>query len=177
MSQNEFLGMDFHGFAAMRSAFLQVGTERNFKAALQRSLVKASSGVVAHARQLAPKDTDRMADKIAVTTRLSRRQRRLSGTSYRSNPTVARAYIGAGPKGPAVLAEFGTGPRYTEDGAYRGMLPAQPFMRPAWEAGKQQVLQRFIQLSAIEVDKSAKRAGKRAQSRRLSWAWLPKGWT
>lgn len=30
--------------------------------------------------------------------------------------------------------EFGTAPRYTKDGAYRGYITARPFMRPALDA-------------------------------------------
>ena len=51
-------------------------------------------------------------------------------------------YVGASsPKGNvAHLVEFGTGPRYHKDGSYAGVMPAEPFMRPAWDHNKEEVL-------------------------------------
>lgn len=44
-----------------------------------------------------------------------------------------------GPKYPqgnlAHIFEYGTMPRYTEDGSYRGQIIATPFMRPAYDNG------------------------------------------
>lgn len=54
-------------------------------------------------------------------------------------------YAGASsPKGNvAHLVEFGTGPRYHKDGSYAGIMKAEPFMRPAWDANKNKVLEIF----------------------------------
>lgn len=71
------------------------------------------------------------------------------GTRIRDEgPDVAVADIGPlrGPKGGgahAHLVEFGTGPRQTDTGAYRGEMPAQPFMRPAAHNKRSEAVRRL----------------------------------
>ena len=48
---------------------------------------------------------------------------------------LAKTVVARKPKGPhRHLVELGTGPRYTRSGAYRGVMPARPFMEPAERA-------------------------------------------
>jgi HK97 gp10 family phage protein len=137
------------------------GMERS----IQRSLIKASAPIVEHAQRLAPRNEDNggkphMADKIKVSTTLSRRQRR--GFRGRKKGEVY-AYIGAGPRGPAVLAEFGTQMRRWRRGKSTGRMPATPFMRPAWEAGKEKLLDDFSAALWVDIEKAVRRARRRAQ--------------
>lgn len=139
---------------------------RLVKSTIRRAWKKAGAPIAAHAQQLAPKSNNagpHMADKIKVSTTLSRRQRRLQGFGARGSTKSGDvvAYIGAGPRGPAVLAEFGTGPRYTKTGASRGVMPAQPFLRPAWESGKHRLQSEMIGVLSTEIAKTAERARKR----------------
>ena len=91
---------------------------------------------------------------------LSRRQRR--GGGYKVNPNTAYVWIGAAPRGPGVLAEFGTGPRYhKKTRKFVGAMPAQPFLRPAWEQHKDQILEDFSKALWIQIEKSAKRLARR----------------
>lgn len=113
-----------------------------------------------YAESLAPKATGRMARKIAISTTLSRRQRR----ERRQRGTLdnfAVLYVGTGPKGPGVLEEFGTGPRRQKNGKSTGRARAQPFMRPAWESYKQAVLAEFTKELWAQIEKSAKRIARR----------------
>lgn len=57
------------------------------------------------------------------------------------------------------IVEFGTGPRYTKKGAFRGIGPAQPFMRPAWDAKKKKAESAGVKKLREEVEKEARRGG------------------
>jgi HK97 gp10 family phage protein len=39
----------------------------------------------------------------------------------------------------ATMIEYGSAPRYTKDGNYRGAIQARPFMRPAFDTNKSQI--------------------------------------
>jgi HK97 gp10 family phage protein len=57
------------------------------------------------------------------------------------------------------LVEYGTKPRYTKNGVFRGIGPAQPFMRPAWDANRKKAEQLAVAKLLAEVEKEAKRGG------------------
>jgi HK97 gp10 family phage protein len=57
------------------------------------------------------------------------------------------------------LVEFSTKPRYTKSGAFRGIGPAQPFMRPAWDAGRKRAEKLAVAELLAEVEKEAGRGG------------------
>jgi len=159
--KNALLQMDIKGGRELEAALYGLGQDRLIKATLKRALLKAARPAVATAQRLAPKDTERMANKIAVTSTLARRQRR--GGQYRRDPNVAWVYIGTSPRGPGTLQEFGTGPRYhKKTRKFVGATPAHPFMRPAWEQHKMQILEDFSRELWIQIDKSAKRLAKRS---------------
>lgn len=174
LSKNStLLAMEMVGARELEAEFKEIAAangrpERFIKNTIRRSLKRVSKPIVAHAKRLAPRSLDadgpHMADKIAVSSTLSRRQRRQQGFGAYNSLKDKRAvhlYIGAGPRGPAVLAEFGTGPRYTKSGHYTGVMPAQPFMRPAWEAGKHKLLREFSADLWVEIEKTAARARRR----------------
>jgi HK97 gp10 family phage protein len=54
------------------------------------------------------------------------------------------------------LVEFGTGPRFTEQGAYRGAMPAHPFMRPAWAVAAPRGLQKAIEVLRAAADRAVR---------------------
>lgn len=157
---NSFLMLEIVGAQELEAALNALGQDRLIKATNKRALLNAAKPAVATARRLAPKATERMANKIDVSSTLSRRQRR--GGGYRSDPNVAHVFIGAAPRGPAVLDEFGTGPRYHKrTRKFVGATPAQPFMRPAWEQHKHQILDDYAAELWIQIEKSAKRLARR----------------
>lgn len=164
---NAMLQMDIFGANELEAALRQLAADagsRTMKRTMEKALMKAGQPVVDAAQRLAPRGKERgkphMADKIRISTTLSRRQRRLQGFGNRWDG-VAKVYIGTGPRGPGVLTEFGTGPRRWKNGKFTGAAPAQPFMRPAWEANKHQVLRDFAKLLWIEIERAAKRAARR----------------
>ena len=102
---------------------------------------------------------------IAVTSKLSPRQAGMArGDRGRSLVTM---YVGAvsqdGSHAPqAHLIEFGTGPRFHRSGKFVGSVSPDPFMRPAWDAHKGQMLEELGRLMWIEIEKTVARAAARA---------------
>lgn len=129
------------------------------KSTIRRALIKAGEPIVADARSRVPVESGRLQRVIQIATRLSRRQRRTRAKG--ANKGQVDVYIGAAPARYAHLVEFGSGPRRTKTGKSTGQMPAHPFLRPAWEAGKVKALQDFSRLLWIEIEKSAKRLAKR----------------
>ena len=158
---NSMLMLEIRGGRELEAALNALGQDRLIKSTNRRALMNAAKPAVATARRLAPKGSPaRMAEKIDVSSTLSRRQRR--GGGYRRDPNVAHVFIGAAPRGPAVLNEFGTGPRYHKrTRKFVGATPAQPFMRPAWEQHKHQILEDYGSELWVQIEKSAKRLARR----------------
>lgn len=119
----------------------------NAKAVLRRTLKEAGEPVARTARSLVPKEHGYLAESIDVSTKLSGRQRKLH-----KQASPVETFIGPGPDPAAHLQEFGTGPGHT----------AQPFMRPAWDQHKEQVLDTIADMTWVEIEKTAKRLAKRA---------------
>lgn len=159
---NSLLQFELKGAKELEQALRDLGQDRLIKATLKRALVQVAKPAAQDAQLRAQalfQGTGRMASKIAVSTTLSRRQRRGRGHVGANNE--ATVYIGAAPRGPAVLMEFGTGPRRTKTGKSTGSVPAAPFMRPAWEAHKNKILEDFGQELWKQIAKSATRLGRR----------------
>ena len=102
---------------------------------------------------------------IAVTSRLSRRQRRAARADFLGN--VVSMYVGPtqedGSHAPhAHLIEFGTGPRFHQSGKFVGAVSPDPFMRPAWDMHRRQLPKRLGELLWMEIEKSLARAAARA---------------
>ena len=58
-----------------------------------------------------------------------------------AKPGKGRRVMYVGATAPhAHLVEFGTGPRYHKGGKFVGIMPPDPFLRPAWDANKDEVL-------------------------------------
>lgn len=70
---------------------------------------------------------------------------------FKNDKASAEVFVGAGPVPHAHLQEFGTsrhGP--------------QPFARPAWDAGKNQVLDTIKDELAVQITKAAQRLARKA---------------
>jgi HK97 gp10 family phage protein len=127
------------------------------KRTLARALMKVAQPIADEARTRSPQNFGKNMRKIVVAATLSRRQRK--GT--RKVPGVRTVYIGVRPSPVAHLIEFGTGPRYHRSGKSTGVMPAQPFLRPAWDNGKFKALEDFGVILGRELEKSAARLAKR----------------
>jgi HK97 gp10 family phage protein len=116
------------------------------KNTLKRTLKLAAQPIADHAQRLAPRDTGGLAEGIMVTTKKPKRHKPKSGRAF------AEIYIG--PKARSVNAvpqEFGTVNH-----------PAQPFMRPAWDAEQMTALDIIKNELGGQITKAAARLAKKA---------------
>jgi len=114
------------------------------KSAVRRALKRAGQPVADDASGRAPRDKGRLAESIVVKTTLTKRQRR------RREKNAIEMFIGSTDR-KAHLLEFGT-----------EKMGAQPFLRPAWDAGKMQVLASIKTFVWEAIQKAAKRLARKA---------------
>lgn len=118
-------------------------TSRNI---LRRALIKAGTPIAEDARTRAPRLTGQLQTTFGAGPKLSRYQKSI--TKPESDVEI---YVGPGSLAQAVTQEFGTASH-----------PAQPFMRPAWDANRGSVLKTFKEDVETEIDKAAQRAARKA---------------
>lgn len=115
------------------------------KNVLRRVLRQRGEPIAERARNLAPIDEGDLKDSIAVSTKLSRSQRR-----KRRKKATVEMFVGPGTHPQAITQEFGT-----------WFHPPQPFMRPAWAAEKGRILEDLSGDLWTEIDKSAQRIARK----------------
>lgn len=125
---------------------LPKATRRNV---LRRVLMRRAEPVATMAAQLAPEQTGRLAFSIAVSTQLTRRQRR--GAKLNEVEVYIGPAAGAGSLYYASFREFGT-----------AELPAHPYMRPAWDSQREEVLVQIGRDLGQEVENAAARIARKA---------------
>lgn len=124
------------------------------KNVLRRTGVLALAPVVAAAKRNVPVDDGDLRDSLRVTTKLSKRQQRINAKAVAEGKSSVQLYAGAAALPHAHLVEFGT-----------EKMPPQPFMRPAWDAEKDQVLKLIRDELGNEIDKAAARVARKAARR------------
>lgn len=140
------------GLKALQTA-LRALPDATAKNVIRRVLRKAGAPIAARARALVPVDEGDLQGSIAVSTKLTWRQR---ARHRKYGPDDIEVFVGAGPHPQAHLQEFGTQHH-----------PPQPFMRPAWDAEKDGALEGIKADLWAEIEKSANRlARKRAKAGR-----------
>ena len=115
------------------------------KNVLRRVLRQRGELIAERARNLAPVDEGELKDSIAVSTKLSRSQRR-----KRRKKATVEMFVGPGTHPQAITQEFGT-----------WFHPPQPFMRPAWAAEKGRILEDLSGDLWTEIDKAAQRIARK----------------
>lgn len=115
------------------------------KRVLRAALKKAGQPIAADAASRAPRLTGRLAESVTVKTTLTKGQRRKS----RKEKGAVVMFIGA-TRPTAHLIEFGT-----------QKMAARPFLRPAWDSGKMQVLATMKKELWKAIQKAAKRLAKK----------------
>lgn len=135
------------GLREVKTALRQL-PDATAKGVMRRVLRKAGAPIAEAARQLVPVHEGDLRDSIAVSTKLSRRQRKMHRKGGRDDVEV---FVGAGPHPQAHLQEFGT-----------SRHPAQPFLRPAWDQNKRSVLDGIKDDLWAEIRKSAERLARKA---------------
>ena len=146
--------VELTGFAELDAALGEL-RQPVAKAVMRRALVQAAEPTVEAAKAMAPRDDGDLDDSITASHRLSPRQAGLHRKAVRDDRASAEAFVGAGPVPQAHLQEFGT----FKDAP-------QPFMRPAWEGTKMEVLRRLADTLRDEIAKSVARARRKAARRR-----------
>lgn len=117
------------------------------KGVVRRAMVESAKPVKDDAERRAPRLSGQLQESFATGTKLTRRQRRLH-----QKESELEIFVGPGGLAQAVTQEFGTvnhGP--------------QPFLRPAWDSKKMDVLKTFSGKLAEQIMKSAKRAARKAE--------------
>lgn len=142
------------GLSELEAALSQLPKSTG-KAVLRRTLKKAGQPIADNARALAPDDPntggDDLKSSIAVSTKLSKRQRSAHKKMFRDDKASAEMFVGAGPLPQAHNQEFGNvnhGP--------------QSFMRPAWDGNKTQALEIIKAEMWGEIEAAAKRLARKA---------------
>lgn len=128
-----------------------------------RSLKEAAEPMARAARAAAPKDTGVLRESISASTRADIRGR-LRNKNLRFafvGPSYSKFDDYYAPH--AHLIEYGTAARFHKNGKAVGQTPAQPFMRPAFQQYRQEVVVRFRDILAVEVDRAAARAARKAK--------------
>lgn len=120
------------------------------KAAMRRVLKAGGEPIAQAARQRAPVDVGNLRESIDVSTRLSRSQRSgpvMTAAGWRNaSKSGVVMYVGPGTQPQAITQEFGT---FKE--------PPQPFMRPAWDAERENALGIIRDSLWAEIEKAAAR--------------------
>lgn len=111
------------------------------RAVMRRAGIEALQPMAEDAARRAPKLFGNMSDSIAVSTRRPRRHRKQA---------EVEVYMGPSQDPAGVQQEFGNKNH-----------PPQPFMRPAWDAGKVKVLDSLKGALGSQIAKSAKRQARR----------------
>ncbi|HXT31375.1 MAG TPA: HK97-gp10 family putative phage morphogenesis protein [Vicinamibacterales bacterium] len=179
---SQFIAIDFSGFDELEAALDELGRSLA-KQVLQKAMKLALQPVADEARLLAPRSDDpeqklHLADSIVVRATLNKNQRRLR---FRAGTDVgfAEAFVGA--TAPhAHLVEFGhvlVRSVHSQKAQYRhviiayvviGHVPAHPFMRPAWDARRDQAWAIFkVEIWNVIVT-TARRVRRQAESGTIS---------
>lgn len=129
-------------------AALRALPDATAKNVMRRILKKRGEPIAEAARSNVPVDQGDLKNSIAVSTKLSRRQK---AKHRKGGPDDIEVFIGPGTHPQAHMQEFGT---FKE--------PAQPFMRPAWDAEKTGVLEGIKDDLWTEINKAAQRLARKA---------------
>lgn len=133
------------GLKELREALQELpkATGRN---TVRRALTKAADPIESDAERAAPFLTGQLQRSMTIGTKLSRRQK-----SQHKKVSEVEIFVGPGSMPQAITQEFGTAHHR-----------AQPFMRPAWDANKLNVLQTIKEILAAEIEKARARLARKA---------------
>ncbi len=120
------------------------------KNVLRRVGVLALAPVIADAKRFVPVHLGDLRDSLRVTTKLSKRQQRENAKAVAKGKATVQLYAGAAALPHAHLQEFGTVNH-----------PPQPFMRPAWDANKDKILELIRTELGTEIEKAAGRLARK----------------
>lgn len=137
------------------------------RSAIKRALMTAAAPMVAAAQSGLKSSAPWKNTYVLVSDKLTRRQAAQAAKPERvgGQPVEFFVYVGVRPKRHLHLIEFGSGPRYTKTGAYRGRMTADPYMRPAFDSTAPLVLADFGRILGREIEATATRLSRRVAKR------------
>lgn len=157
------------GFKALEAALAELpkATARNV---LKRTMIKAAEPIRSRAEELAPRDTGNLKKSIIASTRL---KNKVGNAAYSAaiwaglgKGAALQAMRAARRANKASFAELYIGP-VVPDAFYAHFLefgtqkaPAQPFLRPAWDARKDDALSIMRSELGNEIIAAARRIGR-----------------
>ncbi len=147
------VSVKLEGFSELEKELERL-TKAAGKGVLRRSLKKAAQPMADLMQGMAPRGEsaeDKLAESIAVSTKLSKRQATQHRRMFRNDKASVEMFVGPGPDPAAWNQEFGN----VNHGA-------QPFVRPAWDQDKDAMLDRLGKDLWSELEKSIKRAERKA---------------
>lgn len=126
------------------------------KGAVRRSMMRAAKPLVALAKSQAPVRTGKLQGSIGVGATLNGRQTKLHRRLFRDASASVELFVG-----PSYLsADGGRHGHLLEFGTMK--MPPQPFMRPAWDQDKMNMLERLKEELWLQIQKAVARAEARA---------------
>lgn len=139
------------------------------KGVLRRSLRKAAEPMADIMRSKAPKKTGALAQSIAISSKLNKRQSGIHRKMFKDDRQAVELFLGPaygpGKGNHGHLLEFGTKPHFNKGlfagSRHPGTAP-QPFVRPAWDQDRADMLDRLSKILWEELDKSMARAERKA---------------
>lgn len=177
------MGLKVRGIDDLQAALDDLG-KRLGRSVLERSLRRASAPMLAAAKSFAPYDEGDLEGSLKIVRQVSSdpgkaafaatmqaggdraAARAALRTAYREQGgAVAELVLGpdlADGGNLAHIVEFGTGPRYQKNGKYVGEMPAQPFLRPAFDAESGPTIERLKPILMTEIEKAVQRRAARA---------------
>lgn len=135
------------GLSELKDALREL-PDATAKNVLRRVGRKALAPMEDKARQAAPMLHGALVVSITTGTQLSRRQRSMH---QKLGPNDVEIFMGAGALPQAHMMEFGTVD-----------VTPRPFMRPAWDTGKGDLLERIKADLWMEIEKAAARLARKA---------------
>lgn len=114
-----------------------------------RRVLKSRAQLIAdYAIQKVPVASGSLRKSIVVSTKLTKRQK---GLHKKFGPDDIDVFVGPGSNPQAVMQEFGTSNH-----------PAQPFMRPAWDAVRGDIVNNLAEDMWVEIEKAVARIARKA---------------
>lgn len=145
--------IDVKGGKELEAKLGALGKRATARAVARRVLKRAAQPIADAAARKAPDDPATSAPDLPSSIAVGSKQRSSTAKrNRRESRSAVVVYVGPTEDGypQALPQEFGT--KYH---------PAQPFMRPAWDATKMQALSFIEDELGKEIDKTAKRLAKR----------------
>lgn len=137
----------------------------------QRALITALTPILDDAKRRAPKDTGNLAASIGFRHRKFRNGNQTAVIGPRkgfrdpATKRLAHKYAHLVEFGHVIAA--GKSANRRRKGGAAGFVPGKPFMRPAFEAGKERAVRDISRVMGEEIELTAKRTARR-RSKRVS---------